>query len=490
MKIKIIAPARKPEWGESFWDLKTLCKLTGRKVGGAPLALPTLAALTPSDVEVVLTDENVESINFDEKVDLVGITGMTCVIPRSYEIADEFRKRGVPVVMGGIHVSMLSEEAIQHCDSVVIGEAEEIWEQVLRDAQKNDLQKFYKAPQFPDLSKSPIPRWDLLKYRNYPIFPVQIGRGCPYDCEFCSVQTFNGRHYRRKNLDIVLHEIDVLRKLERKKPVFFVDDNILSDVGYAKALFHSLIPLGIRWWCQASVSGMNDDDTLGLMYKAGCREIFTGFESVYQKSLDSMHKSPVNKTANYSEIIKKIHEHKMAVFGSFILGSDDDDEQVFEATAKFIDETDMGFAMINILTPPPGTALYKRLEKEGRLTSNAWEEFNAEYVCFEPKLMSQKKLQEKRINLLRTIFSYKNLYKRLHNLWGKNVHVRQGRGKGIFTMSRIYVALKELPRNPFDFNKTIFIVRSLFKPKPISLFSIIMALNFHDYAKKLSKNKI
>jgi len=151
MKIKLIAPARKPEWGESFWDLTALCKLTGKKSNGVPLVLPPLAALTPSDVEVVLIDENVEPIDFDEKIDLVGITGMTCVIPRAYEIADAFRNRGIPVVMGGIHVSMLPEEAIQHCDSVVIGEAEKIWEQVVRDAEKKNLQKLYRAPRFPEL---------------------------------------------------------------------------------------------------------------------------------------------------------------------------------------------------------------------------------------------------------------------------------------------------------------------------------------------------
>ncbi|MCM8781233.1 MAG: B12-binding domain-containing radical SAM protein, partial [Candidatus Omnitrophica bacterium] len=291
MKIKLIAPARKPEWGESFWDLKTLCKLTGRKAGGAPLALPTLAALTPSDVEVVLTDENVEPINFDEKVDLVGITGITCVIPRSYEIADEFKKRGVPVVMGGIHVSMLPEEAIRHCDSVVIGEAEEIWEQVVRDAQKGNLQKFYRAPRFPDLTNSPIPRWDLLKNDKYCYFTIQTGRGCPYDCDFCSVKVFNGRGYRHKTIDSVIEEIKTLQKIDYKKLIFFTDDNLLASPKYSEELMQRLIPLKIKtWWCQSSVNRLKDDRLLDLMYRAGCRVIFVGLESVSQKNLDVMNK--------------------------------------------------------------------------------------------------------------------------------------------------------------------------------------------------------
>ncbi|GAH17833.1 unnamed protein product, partial [marine sediment metagenome] len=242
MKIKLIAPARKPEWRGSFWDLKTLCELAGCKATGAPLVLPTLAALTPSDVEVILTDENAEPVNFEEKVDLVGITGITSVIPRAYEIADEFRKRGVPVVMGGIHVSMLPEEAIEHCDSVVTGEAEEIWEQVVKDAQKGSLQKFYRTPRFPDLANSPTPRWDLLKNDAYSYFTLQTGRGCPYDCDFCTVKVFNGRRYRHKRVEQVVREISFLQSIDSKKLIFFADDNLLSVPGYAKELFKAIKP--------------------------------------------------------------------------------------------------------------------------------------------------------------------------------------------------------------------------------------------------------
>ena len=215
MKIKIISPAKQAKWGESFFDYKSACKLLGRKAGGAPLVLPILAALTPSDVEVVLIDENVEPINFDEKVDLVGITGMSFLISRAYEIADEYRKRGVPVVMGGIHVSGVPEEAIQHSDAVVIGEAEEIWAGIIRDAQKGNLQKFYRAPRFPDLNNSPVPRWDLLKNNKYLYFNIQIGRGCPYSCEFCTVTLFNGRGYRYKKVEQVMEEIAVLQRIDK-----------------------------------------------------------------------------------------------------------------------------------------------------------------------------------------------------------------------------------------------------------------------------------
>ncbi len=264
MKIKIISPARQTKWGESFWDFMSICKLVGLKAGGAPLVLPTLAALTPSDVEVVLIDENVEPINFDEKVDLVGITGMTYLISRSYEIADEYRKRGVPVVMGGIHVSGLPEEAIQHSDSVVIGEAEEVWEHIMRDAQKGDLQKFYRAPGFPDLNNSPVPRWDLLKNNKYLYFNIQIGRGCPYNCEFCTVTLFNGRGYRHKPVAKVMEEIDVLQKLDKRKALFFTDDNILSNSSYVKHIFKQLVNKKVQWWCQASINRLKRMKYLSL----------------------------------------------------------------------------------------------------------------------------------------------------------------------------------------------------------------------------------
>jgi radical SAM superfamily enzyme YgiQ (UPF0313 family) len=490
MKIKIIAPARKPEWGESFWDLKTLCKLTGRKAGGAPLALPTLAALTPSDVEVVLTDEDVEPINFEEKVDLIGITGMTCVIPRSYEIADEYRKRGVPVVMGGIHVSMLPEEAIQHCDVVVIGEAEEMWEQVLRDAQKKNLQKFYRTTRFPDLTNAPVPRWDLLKNNAYSYFTIQTGRGCPFDCDFCSVKVFNGREYRHKKIERVLKEVEELQKIDSRKLMFFTDDNILAVPKYAQELMQELKPLKIKsWWCQSSVNRLKDDRILDLMYDSGCRVVFVGFESVSQKSLDAMNKSQVNKVADYKEVVDKVHSHRIAVFGSFVLGSDNDDERIFEETVKFIDETNIAFAMVNIMTPIIGSKLFGKLKNENRILDTNWEKYNGEYVCFKPKSVTITSLKNGFKFVIIRIYTYKKLYKRLSSLWSKGILVRSRTSfLNSFSKSRILFTFTCL-FNP-DLNRTIFILRSLWNSNIASITgSILMALSFHDYAfpKKINR---
>lgn len=485
MKIKLIAPARKPEWGESFWDLKTLCKLTGRKAGGAPLALPTLAALTPSDVEVVLTDENVEPINFEEKVDLVGITGMTCVIPRSYEIADEYRKRGIPVVMGGIHVSMLPDEAIQHCDSVVIGEAEGIWEQVVKDAQKKKLQKFYNAPKFPDLSNSPIPRWDLLKNDKYCYFTVQTGRGCPYDCDFCSVKEFNGRKYRHKKVIQVKREIEKLLYIDKKKLIFFADDNFLAMSDYAKELIGVLIPLNVRsWMCQASVNKINDDSILELMHKGGCRVIFVGFESVSERSLETMNKDNINKVGQYKQAVDKVHSYKIAVFGSFIFGSDADDENSFKETADFIDRTNIAFSMLNIMTMLPGTRLYERMKSENRLLDFPWWKSNGDWACYMPKSISRDKLQLSHFSVINQIYSYKNLYKRLNNLWLRGIFVNTNK-KNIISVARIWFSLLAVIN--CNFNRLKFIIMGLWHPAKTSLMWVLTGVNFHDFAEYTRK---
>jgi len=490
MKIKIISPARQPKWGESFWDFGSLFKLVGFKAGGAPLVLPTLAALTPSDVDVVLTDENVEPINFDENVDLVGITGMTYLISRSYEIADEYRKRGVPVVMGGIHVSGLPEEAIQHSNSVVIGEAEEIWEHIIRDAQKGNLQKFYRAPRFPDLNNSPVPRWDLLKNNKYLYFNIQIGRGCPYNCEFCTVTLFNGRGYRHKPVEKVMEEIVVLQKIDKRKGLFFNDDNILSNPSYIKHIFKQLVNKKVEWWCQASINRLKEDEMLKLMYDAGCREIFVGFESVSEKSLVSMHKNQINKVEEYAETIKKVHSHGIGVFGSFVFGSDGEDETVFKKTEKFIMNNNILFAMVNILTPGIGTALRERLDKEGRLLDANYDMGNGEFVCFKPQLMSPQLLQQKREELVSSIYSYNNLYQRFNGLC-KDGFFDRGKRNALF--AKIIGTFVALIFSKMSFNRFVFLLKCMWNPKNtsiiFSIMPIVMSLKFHDYASRISRNR-
>ncbi len=483
MKIKLIAPARKAEWRESLWDLKTFCKLVGIKAVAAPLVLPILASITPSDVEVILIDENVEPIDFGEKVDLVGITGMTHVVPRSYEIADEYKKRGVPVVMGGIHVSMLPEEAIPHCDSVVIGEAEEIWERVIRDAQKKNLQRFYYAPKLPDLANTPIPRWDLLKNNEYSAFTIYTGRGCPNDCEFCIVKEFFGRGCRHKSIEKVVEEVKFLQGIDPKKALFFTDDNLLVDSKYAEELMNRLKPLKINfWWCNTSMDMLKDDKILDLMYDSGCRMICIGFESLSQKSIDAMNKSHVNRVKEYKEIINRIHFHQIAILGSFILGNDTDDDTIFEETAGFINETNIAFPVIAALTPFAGTKLYKKLKSDNRILQNNWEKYNGESVCFKPNRLSAKMLEDKRDMVCKNIYGYDALSKRLSNLWRNKILINtKPDSRLLFTkpggiisfLIRLFSGGKE---------RKIFILKSLCKKNGfLGAASILLAISFHEY---------
>lgn len=483
MRIKLIAPARKTDRREDFWSYKTITGLEGRKALLPPLALPTLAALTPPDVEVILTDENVEPVNFDEKVDFVGITFMTFLAPRAYEIADEFRARGIKVVLGGIHASMLPEEAIQHSDSVVIGEAEEIWPQLIHDFKEHRLQKFYKASSFPDLKSSPIPRWDLLKSESYVVNTLQVGRGCPYNCNFCSVTAFNGRRYRHKSLERVIKEIQTLQEIDEDKTIFFADDNFLSIPAYSRDLLKLLIPLKIKWWCQASINMLKDDGLLELLHDSGCEVIYVGLESTSQASLDLLNKGVVNKAEEYIQILEKVNSYGIIVFGSFILGSDTDDEDVFERTVKFIADTAMPFSEISILTPHPGTLLCERLEKEGRILHKDWGKYTDELICFKPK-MDLEALEHGRTWVLQQIYSYKALYQRFTKVWANG-----GMVEDYLSIKRIFLIFVKILLSK-DINRTWFFLKGLLKQRSTSGGLLVLGMNFHDYAYNLNYNQI
>lgn len=480
MKIKLIAPARKPEWEKTFWDQATFVELTKKKAPGILLALPTLAALTPSDIEVAISDENVEPIDFDEKVDLVGISFLTSLAPRAYEIADAFRVRGVKVVLGGIHASMLPEEAILHADSVVIGEAEKTWPELVSDFRRGILKRLYRAERRPSLEDSPIPRWDLLKADDYCYFSIQVGRGCPYNCDFCSVHVFNGRKYRHKAIHQVVEELEFLKGLNPKKTIFFADDNLLAKPTYAETLMDAISPLDIRFWAQASINKLNDEKLLRKMFQAGCRVIFVGLESVSQRSLNSVNKGTVNNAAHFHEIINRIHSSGIGVFGSFVLGMDTDDLNIFKETAKFIEDAGIAFSAINVLTPLVGTRLFAEYEKSNRLLHRNWENYTVEKVCIRPNQMSVEELENGRQWLLYKISSYSSFYNRLRKVWRSGAFVRGRQNKHrLISKGRLLITLKLAGTN---LKRTSFVLKTLWSPKITSITSVLLALNFHDYA--------
>ncbi|MDD5774034.1 MAG: radical SAM protein [bacterium] len=484
MKIKLIAASNKKSGISNFWEMGTFAKLTNKRYSQISLALPTLAALTPSGIDVEICDENIEHIDFDEKVDLVGITTNTYTVNRAYEIADTYRKRNVTVVLGGIHTSVLPEEALQHADSVVIGEAEEVWGELLNDFKENNLKKTYSSNSKPKLENSPIPRWDLVKTDSYTYHTIQTTRGCPFDCDFCSVKLFFGKEYRYKPIANIIKEIELLLKIKKNKIFFFSDDNITANKKYARELFEALIPYNIHWVGQAAVDVGIDSELLDIMYKSGCRQLLLGFESLSEKNLEQVNKPKINKVENYSKIIDNIHNNKISIIGAFILGDDSADESSFEKIKDFIEDNSIAFPQITVLTPFPGTRLYKRLKDEGRILNEDWNNYSCGVVCFKPKLISNEALQKGYIWLMRELYSYKSINKRFGSLWDKGILVKKnGNKRKIFTKNGFSLFLKSLLSQDWESNKILW--KGLINKKEPSLSSLLGTISLHNYAKKL-----
>ena len=424
MKVAIIEPKRKrwdPERDE-FWEFgyisRSFAVHHSKRFSAFSLSLVVLASLCPSDVDVKIIDEYVEPIDFDEFFDLVLVTFFTLGATRAYEIGDQFRKKGVKVIFGGVHSSMLPEEAIQHADSVAIGEAEEIIQDIFDDYRSGSLKQFYVAPRKPSIENTPIPRWDKLKFDRYHNPTTQTSRGCPYSCEFCTVRAYFGSKYRYKPIEKAIEEIKFIKKLWPKDTfVMISDDDITANRGRAKSLFRSIIPLGIKWMGQGSLAMAKDDELLDLMAKSGGTRIIIGFESISPLALEQMHKNPANKAQQYAENIKTIQSHGVAVIGSFVVGFDNDDDSVFERTADFIIKNHVAIPQFLILTPFPGTSLYKRLSEEGRILHRDWTKYTTSTVCFKPKKMSEETLQNGYYNSLQKIFSYEGILERMEGLW-------------------------------------------------------------------------
>jgi radical SAM superfamily enzyme YgiQ (UPF0313 family) len=350
-----------------------------------PLNLAILARYTPDQYEVEIVDEAVEDLNFDAPADLVGITCMTPLAPRAYELATHFRKRGVPVVMGGIHASYMPEEASRYADTVVVGEAENIWSRLLEDFTQGRMQKIYKADVQPDIENLLPPRRDLLRGKYF-VDTVQTGRGCPFNCNFCSVTAFNGTRYRLRNIDSVIEEI----KSIKAKRLFIVDDNIVGSgekyIKRAKELFTRLKECDKEWGSQSCLNIVEHDDLLKTARESGCRLLLIGFESMDTDSLNGMHK-PVNmrpSTRNFSDAIKKLHDNGIAIVGCFIFGTDTQDKDVFRRTVDFALENDIDAIQLSLETPFPGTAFYKQLVEENRLLLNNFPDDWRHYNIFEP----------------------------------------------------------------------------------------------------------
>lgn len=333
-----------------------------------PLAFAVLAGLTPPDIALSLYDERIEPIPYDAPTDLVAITVETYTARRAYQIAAHFRQRCVPVVIGGYHPTFLPQEAGEHADAVVIGDAEELWPQVVQDARQGQLQPRYQQTGQPPLQHVPFDRRIFQGKRYGVVRPVQFGRGCRFACDFCSIHAFYGNTVRQRPIAEVVTEIAALNS----KFVILVDDNIFADTARAEELFHALIPLNIRWGCQASIDLASKPHLLDLMARSGCMVVLIGFESLDERNLRQMKKQWNMRQGAYAQAIRQFHERGIMIYATFVFGYDHDTRASFDVCVDFALRSRFFLANFNPLTPTPGTPLYDRLQAEGRLLYDRW----------------------------------------------------------------------------------------------------------------------
>jgi radical SAM superfamily enzyme YgiQ (UPF0313 family) len=370
---------------------------TPRGLALSPLALHVLAGLTSPEHEIKIIDEELELADTNEACDVVGISCHTANVSRSYELAGMFRQRGIPVVLGGIHPTVLPEESIQHCDAVVMGEAENVWAGVLGDIEKGKLKRFYKGT-YPDLKE-----FISLKTRKpklsqaFGVIPVETSRGCPYYCNFCAVPVHYGRKQRHKPVEHVVR--DLIESGARK--VFFVDDNIMGNPGYAREFLKEIAPLKIKWAAQSSIKVVQKNpDLLRLAKDAGCLGIFFGIESVANSSVKPLKKNIADKQG-LIDAIKMVRDSGICFISGMIFGFDEDTEAVFDEALEFVYKNKIFFPTFSYLMPYPGTDLFTQLSKEKRILSTNWDDYNVNWgrVVFKPKNFSAEKLHEETLRV-------------------------------------------------------------------------------------------
>jgi radical SAM superfamily enzyme YgiQ (UPF0313 family) len=399
-KLLLILPSNP----RGFWG-----KVHRGRAGLIRLSLPTIAALTPADWDVKIIDSRIQEIDYSAKVDLVGLTAFIGEVPYAYSVADRFRERGIPVVIGGVHVSALPQEALEHADSVVIGEAEYVWKDLLSDLENKRLKPTYHSDQFCDMKSMVTPAYALMDVKMHGGgYALQATRGCPFNCDYCAVTGVFGRTFRMRPVGEVLSAI----KSFPGRDFFFLDDNICGNPDYAKELFKAIVPLKKHWGGQTSITFSRDEELLRLYYTSGGRYALIGFETITQEGLAGVNKQ-WNKAAEYAGAIRKIHDVGINILGSFILGLDSDDISVFDRTLEFIMENSIDAAQFHILTPFPGTRFYDAMKAQNRITQTDWAKFTTCEVVCTPKKMLPQELQDGYHRIYRQTYSIPNILKRV-----------------------------------------------------------------------------
>jgi len=378
-----------------------------------PLPPATIAGLTPNDVDIRFYDDRMERIPYDEPTDLVAISVETYTARRSYQIASEYRRRGVPVVMGGFHPTLCPDEVSEYAESVVVGEAEESWPRLIDDFRRGCMERMYRATGRPSL-RSVRPDRRIFRGKRYlPIGLVEAGRGCHFRCDFCAVQTVFKQTQTRRPLDEVIAEVASLRQSRRL--FFFVDDNITSNLAEAKEFLRALATLNVRWVSQSSINAAHDEEFLDLLRQSGCQGVLIGFESLNPAALASMNKSFNTMRGGYEVALANLRRFGLRLYGTFIFGYDADTADSFRHATEFARAHRFYIAAFNHLTPFPGTPLYARLQREGRLLYDSWwldRRYRYNHVPFQPATMSPEALAHHCLQARRTFYGWPSILRR------------------------------------------------------------------------------
>jgi radical SAM superfamily enzyme YgiQ (UPF0313 family) len=443
VKIQLLSPA-----GEIHRNGTGIFKNSLRY---APLTLTTLAAMVPKELnaEVAIQDEGVQPLNLDLDADLIGITAITGTSQRAYKIADELRAKGHTVVIGGVHATLLPDEAAPHADALVLGYAEKSWPELLRDFAKGKMKPRYFTPTGRVLTGVPRARRDLLQKKKYvTVNSIEATRGCPHKCDFCVVPTAWSNTYAHRPVEEVIAELSTFEG----RHALFIDLSPVEDVHYAKALYRAMIPLRMKWVGLSTTRIAEDPELLKLAAQSGCKGLLIGFESISQDTLNQTHKH-FHAAPQYGEIVKKLHDHGIGIQGCFVFGFDNDDVTVFERTAEFVDKVKIDLPRYAVATPFPNTGLYRRLEAEGRLLHKNWALYDVEHVVFQPKQMSPERLQEGLEWTWKQSYSWRSMFVRIlgsrcvpllsislnlgYRYYAKHLHQKTGR---VVYRDPVYVA--------------------------------------------------
>jgi radical SAM superfamily enzyme YgiQ (UPF0313 family) len=444
-----------------------MARMFGKKRLMIPLALPTIASLTPDHYDIKIYDEEIEDLPVNAKPDVVGITTLAATGKRAFELGDHYRSLGCKVIYGGPFASFMQEEALKHGDCVVAGEAEGKWEQALSDFEHGCLKPVYESETYVPYKSQKPPRWDLVNMDRIFQVAIQVSRGCPFNCDFCLVSRNFGRKMRYRDIENVVEEI----KAAPSRYFFFVDDNLTINKKYAKELMRAIIPLKISWGCMCSLDVATDEELLNLMASAGCFNILVGFESLNPASLDESQKHHNRGGSIYSEAIKKIHAAGIHINASFVVGFDNDTVEEFERIFDFTMQHNLPNVNLHLLNAPPGTETHRKLKEEGRLFACDPELGVGHFPTLHYMNMSQIEIFDKYMETITRLYSFDTIRKKGEALLSNGAFTRPGGEISVFMKARLsWITFREfvLTRDP-DRKKLFRFIINLIRTKQIAI---------------------